>query len=94
MKLLGKARSPPDELSGNSEALSIDIKQNVAANSAEETKKGKGGNASDEALKDEDGEKAPVDESLFKETPILVFMRDRTEGHQGNAQDEKDETAE
>lgn len=74
--------------------MSIDIKQNVAANSAEDTKNWNGGNASGEALKDENEEKAPVNESLFKKSTVPLFMRDSSDGHKGNAQDEKDGTEE
>jgi hypothetical protein len=74
--------------------MSIDLKQNAAANSAEDTKNGKDGDALGEALKDEDREKAPVDESLFKKSTVPLFMRGSSEGHQGNAQDEKDATEE
>jgi len=74
--------------------MSIDLKQKAAANSAEDTKNGKGGDALGEALKDEDREKGPVDGRLFKKSMVPLFMRGSSEGTQGNAQDEKDATEE
>jgi len=84
--------------------MSVDIKQHVdtdstefnegveaGLNSAEDTKNWKAGNALGQALNDEGKEKAPVDVNLFKEYSTPLFMR---EGHQGNAQDEKDGTEE
>jgi len=59
-----------------------------------DTKKRKAGNELGQALKDEDEKKAPVDKSLRKRDPVPLFMRDSSEGHKGNAQDEKDETEE
>jgi hypothetical protein len=83
--------------------MSEDIKQNVDTNSTEfnegveaglnseeDTKNWKAGNALGQALKDEDGAKATEDENLFKKSTVPLFMRDSSEGHQGNAQDEKD----
>jgi hypothetical protein len=74
--------------------MSKDIKQNVAADSAEDTNNRKASNELGQALKDEVKTERPVDKDLFKESPIPVFMRDSSEGHQGNAQDEKDEVGE
>ena len=45
-------------------------------------------------LKDEVEDEEPVSESLLKDTSPPLFMRDSSEGKKGNAQDEKDETAE
>lgn len=59
-----------------------------------ETKKCKAGNELGQALKDEGEKKAPVDESLRQRDPVPLFLRDSSEVHQGNAQDEKDETEE
>ena len=63
-------------------------------NSAADTKNWQAGNALGQALKDESEKKAPVSENRFKEYSTPLFLRDSPEGHQGNAQDEKDETAE
>jgi hypothetical protein len=87
--------------------MSEDIKRPVDTNSAEfaegveaglnsaaDTKNWQTGNALGQALKDEDKQKAPMAENRFKEYSTPLFMRDSPEGHQGNAQDEKDGTAE
>lgn len=87
--------------------MSKDTRQKVDANSAEfkqgieagldsdgGAKKREAGNELGRALKDTDEEKAPVDESLRQGHPVPLFMRDTSDGHKGNAQDEKDGTEE
>jgi len=63
-------------------------------NSEENTNNWKAGNKLGQALKDEDENKAPADESPGKERPTALFMKNSPEGNKGNAQDEKDETEE
>jgi len=87
--------------------MSVDIKQRVDTNStefdegvearlssAEDANNLQAGNELGQALKDEVKMERPVDENLFKESTIPVFMRDSSEGYHGNAQDEKDEVGE
>jgi hypothetical protein len=63
-------------------------------NSEEDTKNWKAGNELGRALK-EDGETAgPVYERPVHEPVTSLFMRDGREGQRGDAQDEKDATAE
>lgn len=75
---------------------SADFKQGVEAelNSAEDTKDYQAGNELDQELKNKGENKEPVSASLFKEPSPPLFMSDSSEGKQGNAQDEKDETEE
>lgn len=73
---------------------SAEFKQGVEAglNAGKDMKNWKAGNELGLELKEQVEE--PVSESLFKETPTPLFMRDSPEGNKGNAQDEKDETEE
>ena len=75
---------------------SAEFKQGVEAglNGGEDMKNWKAGNDLGQELKAEVEDDEPVSKSLFKETPIPLFMSDSPEGNKGNAQDEKDETAE
>ena len=75
---------------------SADFKQGVEAglNSAEDTKNWQAGNELGQELKDEVENRGPVSESFLKEPTPPPFMSGRSEGEQGNAQDEKDETEE
>lgn len=78
------------------DANSAGFKQGVEAglNSEEDTKNWKAGNKLGQALKEEGEIKETVDGNLDKEVSTPLFIRDNVEGKQGNAQDEKDETAE
>ena len=77
------------------------IEQDVDTNSAEfkhgveagleDSKNWKAGNELGLELKKE---VEPVSKSLFKESSTPLFMSDSPEGNKGNAQDEKDQTAE
>jgi hypothetical protein len=73
---------------------SAEFKEGVEAglNSDEDTQNWEAGNDLGQALKDETGEMLPVIES--HEPTVPVFMRSSPERKQGNAQDEKDESAE
>ena len=73
---------------------SPEFKEGVEAglNSAEDTKNWQAGNDLGEALKDETGKMLPLIES--GEPAVPVFMSSSPERNQGNAQDEKDESAE
>jgi hypothetical protein len=87
--------------------MSVDMKQNVdtssaeftegveaGLNSTEDTQNWQAGNELGQELKDERANKTPVSERLFKEPSTPLFMRQSRGGNKGNAQDEKDETAE
>ena len=63
-------------------------------NSTEATKNWQAGVELGQKLKAEGENKAKVEENLFKEPSIPLFLRDRPEGPQGNVQDEKDEAEE
>jgi hypothetical protein len=73
---------------------SPEFKEGVEAglNSAEDTKNWQAGNDLGQALKDEKGELLPPSASV--EPSVPVFMETSPERNQGNAQDEKDESAE
>lgn len=75
---------------------SADFKQGVEAglNSAEDTKNWQAGNKLGHELKNEVVNKEPVSESRFKETSPPLLISHRSEGKEGNPQDEKDETEE
>ena len=87
--------------------MSEDIEQSVDTNSAEfkqgveaglnggnDLKNWKAGNELGEELKAEVEDDEPVSKRLSKETSTPLFLSDSREGNKGNAQDEKDETAE
>ena len=87
--------------------MSGDVEQHVDTNSAEfkqgveaglkggkDMKNWKAGNELGLELKEEVEDDEPVTKSLFKEPSTPLFMSDSPEGNQGNAQDEKDESAE
>ena len=78
------------------DTYSADFKQGVEAglNSAEDTKNWQAGHELGQELKGEVDNKEPRSYSVFKEPSTPLFMRDSSEGKKGNAQDEKDETAE
>ena len=63
-------------------------------NSEEDTKNWKAGNELGRALKEDGETEGPVSESPVNEPVTPLFMRDGREGQRGDAQDEKDETAE
>ena len=76
---------------------SAGFKQGVEAglNSATDTKNWQAGNELGQELKNELENGEPMPESLLKEpAPPPLFMSDRSEGKQGNPQDEKDEAEE
>jgi hypothetical protein len=80
------------------------IEQDVDTNSAEfehgveagleDRKNWKAGNELGLELKKEAEDDEPVSKSRLKQSPTPLFMSDSPEGNKGNAQDEKDETAE
>ena len=87
--------------------MSGDIEQHVDTNSPEfkrgveaglnggkDMKNWKAGNELGLELKEEVEDDEPVPKSLLKESSIPLFLSDSPEGKKGNAQDEKDETAE
>jgi hypothetical protein len=87
--------------------MSVEIKQNVdtsstelnegveaGLNSVEDTKNWKAGNALGHALKDEGETGEPIYQQPVNEPSTPLFVKASAEGMQGNAQDEKDETAE
>jgi hypothetical protein len=63
-------------------------------NSEEDTKNWKAGNELGKALKEDGETEGPVYESPADEPEPPLFMQDGREGQRGDAQDEKDETAE
>ena len=65
----------------------------AALNCPEEIKNWKAGNDLGKELKRQVNT-GPMDESLLKEFPTPLFMRDNPEGNKGTAQDVKDETEE
>ena len=75
---------------------SAEFKQGVEAglNAGKDMKNWKAGNELGLELKEEGVHDEPVSKSLFKEYSTPLFMSDSPEGNKGNAQDEKDETAE
>ena len=75
---------------------SAEFKQGVEAglNAGKDRKNWKAGNELGLELKKEVENDEPVSNSLLKESPTPLFMSDSSEGEQGNAQDEKDETEE
>ena len=84
--------------------MSGHIEQDVDTNSAEfehgveagleDRKNWKAGNELGLELKKEAEDDEPVSKSRLKQSPTPLFMSDSPEGNKGNAQDEKDETAE
>ena len=87
--------------------MSRDIEQHVDTNSAEfkqgveaglnggkDMKNWKAGNELGQELKAEVVADEPVSKRFSKETSTPLFLSDSREGNKGNAQDEKDETAE
>jgi len=72
---------------------SAEFKQGVEAglNAGKDRKNWEAGNELGMELKKE---VEPVSNNLFKESSTPLFLSDRPEGNKGNAQDEKDETAE
>jgi hypothetical protein len=72
---------------------SAEFKQGVQAglNAGKDRKNWKAGNELGLELKKE---VEPGSKNLSKESSTPLFMRDSSEGDKGNAQDEKDETAE
>lgn len=88
-----------EEIEQNVDANSTEFNEGVEAglNSEEDTKNWRAGNELGQELKEEEAEKkAPVYENLLKKpsTPTPLFMRHSPDRRRGNAQDEKDETAE
>ena len=75
---------------------SAEFKRGVEAglNAGEDMKNWKAGNELGLELKEEVEHDEPVSKSLLKEPSTPLFMSDSSEGNQGNAQDEKDETEE
>jgi hypothetical protein len=63
-------------------------------NSEEDTKNWKAGNELGRALKEDGETEGPVYESPVREPVTSLFMRDGRAGQRGDAQDEKDATAE
>jgi hypothetical protein len=74
---------------------SAEFKQGVEAglNSTGDTKNWQAGSELGQELKDEGENNEPVSEILFRESPTPLFIRD-SQGNDGSAQDEKDETEE
>jgi hypothetical protein len=75
---------------------SAGFKEKVEAglNPAEDTKNWQAGNELGQELKAEGAYKTTVSDGLYREPSTPLFLRDSSEGNKGNAQDEKDETAE
>jgi hypothetical protein len=82
----------------NVDVSSAEFKQGVEAglNSEEDTKNWKAGNELGRELKEEGETTEPVRANSFGvgESSLPLFLRGIPEGAHGNAQDEKDETAE
>jgi hypothetical protein len=72
---------------------SAEFKHGVEAG-LEGRKNWKAGNELGLELKKEVKDDEPVAKSRLKQSSTPLFMRDSSEGNKGNAQDEKDETAE
>ncbi|MGA9997280.1 MAG: hypothetical protein WBP93_17820 [Pyrinomonadaceae bacterium] len=86
-----------EEIEQTVDTNSVEFKQGVEAglNSQEDTKNWRAGNELGQELKEEEGEtKEPAHEKPFKESRTPLFIRDRQDGRNGNAQDEKDATEE
>ena len=77
-------------------ASSAEFKQGVEAglNSEEDTKNWKAGNELGQELKEEGAATEPTRTNPFGQFAPPLFMKGSPEGAHGNAQDEKDETAE
>ena len=75
---------------------SAEFKEGVEAglNGGKDMKNWKAGNDLGEELKAEVKDEEPMSKSPLKESSIPLFMSNSREGNKGNAQDEKDETAE
>jgi hypothetical protein len=80
----------------NVNASSAEFKQGVEAglNSEEDTKNWKAGNELGRELREEGETTEPARANPLGESSSPLFMRGGPEGEHGNAQDEKDETAE
>jgi hypothetical protein len=63
-------------------------------NSSENTRNWKAGNVLGQELKDENNATEQISEEPLRDASIPLFLRDIGGGNKGNAQDEKDETAE
>lgn len=85
-----------EELTQQVDANSTEFKKGVEAglNSAEDTKNWKAGNELGQELKEETETVEPAPQLSFHTLPTPLFLRDDTAGNRGNAQDEKDTTAE
>ena len=84
-----------DDIKQSVDTSSAEFKQGVEAglNSADDTKNWEAGNELGQELKDEGENKEPVSEVVLKEPSTPLFIRD-SQGNDGSAQDEKDETEE
>jgi len=78
------------------DADSAEFKQGVEAglNSEEDTTNWKAGNELGQELRGAGEAKGPVYEHRNRESTTPLFLRNSSEGIQGNAQDEKDEMGE
>lgn len=85
-----------EDLKQNVDANSAEFKQGVEAglNSEEDTKNWKAGNELGQELKEEGEPEARIAASPSNQSSTPLFLRDSTEGKQGDAQDEKDSTGE
>ena len=79
----------------NVDTSSAEFKHGVEAglNSTQDTKNWQAGIELGQELKDE-GENKELVSKVLKESSTPLFIRGSQGGHQGNAQDEKDETGE
>lgn len=85
-----------EDIKPHADTNSAEFNQGVEAglNSEEDTKNWKAGNALGQALKEDDETKGPIDENPVEEPSTPLFLRGKSDGRMGNAQDEKDETGE
>ena len=85
-----------DGVKQNVDTGSAEFTEGVEAglNSTQNTQNWQAGNEVDQKLKDEDKNKEPVHERLFRGPSTPLFMRYNPGSSKGNAQDEKDEAAE
>ena len=83
-----------DNKETNVEANSRDFKRGVAAGlNSEDTKHLQGGYKLGEELSDK-ATKEPVKEIIQKESDTPLFLKGTSDAHKGDAQDEKDKSAE
>jgi hypothetical protein len=86
--------SDDKELHIDGDSAELKAAVEVCPSFTEDIKSSQAGTEPGEELKDESERKEPASDVPLKEPATPLFLRDSSEGKKGNAQDEKDWTAE